>query len=173
MGIWKNGPCLRLKSNNDEKDKFVPLKDIKIEDVSLEKACELLKYPYKIGKIENEDIIICKGSYGLYFKYKNKNYSLKEYEEDNINIDLILNITKNNIKKSNIIRKINKDIIIKSGKFGNYICYKEKLNVKIFSKKKIEDLTVEDCNIMIEKYKSFKKQKNKFTNLIHHDVLLV
>ena len=50
---------------------------------------------------------------------------------------------------------INKDIVIKNGQYGVYIQYKEKYNVKLYKKKKIEDLTVEDCMESIRK--KFKK----------------
>ena len=60
--------------------------------------------------------------------------------------------------KSNIIKVVNDKITIKNGKYGAYISYKGgKLNVKIYGNKKPEDLTLEDCIVMINR----KKAKNK------------
>ena len=57
---------------------------------------------------------------------------------------------------SNIIKTINKDIIIKTGQYGPYINYKNKHNIKIYSKKPIDELNVDDCMLMIQK--KFKKK---------------
>ena len=49
--IAKYGPVVQLKNtDNMNKSKFAPLKDIKMEEVTLEQALELLKYPYVLGK---------------------------------------------------------------------------------------------------------------------------
>ena len=57
--------------------------------------------------------------------------------------------------KAGIIKNINSDIIIKDGPYGPYINYKNKYNIKIYSKKPIKDLNVEDCMAIINK--KFKK----------------
>ncbi len=57
---------------------------------------------------------------------------------------------------SSTIKTINKDIIIKNGKYGPYINYKNKYNIKIYSKKPIKDLDLDDCMAMIQK--KFKKK---------------
>ena len=44
------------------------LKDIKITDVTLEQAKQLLKYPYSLGKIDGKDAILAIGKYGKYLK---------------------------------------------------------------------------------------------------------
>ena len=64
-----------LKHNNV----FVPLKEIKVEDMTLEKALVLLKYPMKLS----DEIIVKKGKFGLYFTYNSRNYSLADVEEEN------------------------------------------------------------------------------------------
>ena len=174
--IGKYGPCVQLKNTTDlSKTKYAPIKDIKIEDITLNKAIELLKYPYIFGQYNKKNITISKGKYGIYFKYNDKNYSLSYIDENTLTLDILKNIIEkptnsstgnnsdesnnNGSYKSNIIRTINKDIIIKSGKYGPYICFKEKTNVKIYSKKKIEELTIDDCNAMIDKYNTFKSKK--------------
>ena len=167
--IAKYGPVVQLKNSKDlTKSKFAPLKDIKMEEVTIEQALELLKYPYTYCKIDNKNVEICKGQYGIYIKYDKKNIALNGLTETDLNETIINKLVKNKSNpnsdnkieyKSNILKTINKDIIIKNGKFGPYICYKEKTNVKIYSKKKIEELTLEDCNVMIKKYVDYKNNK--------------
>ena len=172
--IAKYGPVVQLKNTDDlSKSKFAPLKDIKMEEVTIKQALELLKYPYVIGQISKKDVSICKGQYGIYVKYNNKNYSINDIEENDLTLNIIKSIITNKDKgsnsgnnsgsnseyKSNILREINKDIIIKTGKYGPYICYKGKTNVKIYSKKKMEDLTLEDCQAMIKKKKEYLSKK--------------
>ena len=154
------------------KSKFAPLKDIKMEDVTLEQALELLKYPYVLGKHKSKPIQICKGKYGVYIKYNNKNVSLYGLEESDISLDKVINIIDNGppktfssnsegsttTNKPNIIKNIDDTIKIKNGKFGAYIEYRnpkakkdsKPLNVKIYGKKKPEDLNKEDCMVLIK-----------------------
>ena len=150
--IAKYGPVVQLKNNmNPKKSKFSPLKDIKMEEVTLDQALELLKYPYIYGKYLKKEVTVCKGKFGVYLKYDNKNVSLNGVKEEQINDEVIKNLldTSQNTNVSSIIKKVNTDIIIKNGKFGPYINYKNKHNIKIYSKKKLEELTVEDCMQLI------------------------
>ena len=166
--IAKYGPVVQLKNTNDpKKSKFAPLGDIKMKDVTMEQALELLKYPYKLGVLNNKDINVCKGQYGVYLKYNAKNFSLYSITEKNLTLDIakdIINNSKSGKKPSagsNIIKKINENIIIKNGKFGPYICHTIKdttENIKIYSKKKIEDLTLEDCLAIIKQKQKYNKK---------------
>ena len=168
--IAKYGPVVQLKNTKDlNKSKFAPLKDIKMEDVTLEQALKLLKYPYNFCKIDGKNVEICNGQYGVYIKYNKRNVSLNGLSENDLTESIISNLIKgkqgdrpNNNSLDNKTIKINKDIVIKTGKYGPYINYKEKTNVKIYSKKKLEELTLEDCQVMIKKYFDYKKtNKNK------------
>ena len=169
--IAKFGPVVQLKNTDDlNNSKFAPLKEIKMEDVTLEQALELLRYPYKFGVLNNKDVCVCKGQYGIYIKFNKKNYSIS-ISEENLTLDIIKDIIKKKDSYSNkdskdggsssgnIIKKINNDIVIKSGKYGAYISYKNKENIKIYSKKKTEDLTLEDCNAIIKNYRDYKSKK--------------
>lgn len=162
--IGKYGPVVKLALSEDEgKDKFAPVKDLDIEKITLNEALELLKYPYVIFKIDGSAVEINQGKYGLYFKYKSKNYSLKDISDEK---DITQEFIKEQLKSSgqtasNIIKKFDDKICIKNGKFGPYVCYKNKLNIKIYGKKKPEDLTLEDCIIMINNKKKNTKYKSK------------
>ena len=168
--IAKYGPVVQLKCP-DNNHKFAPLKDIDIKDVTLEDALKLLKYPYEVCMYKNKPVTVCKGKYGVYIKYNGKNHSIGERNEESLeDIEVIkcivdgLSVNESNDGtteskyKSNIIKVVNDKITIKNGKYGAYISYKEgKLNVKIYGNKKPEDLTLEDCIVMINR----KKAKNK------------
>jgi len=159
--IAKYGPVVQLKNTDDIKQcKFAPLKDIKMEDITMEEALQLLKYPYVHSKFNNKEVFVCKGKFGVYLKYDKKNVSLNGISESNINSELIKNLLTSTKKtgeksKGGIIKNINSDIIIKDGPYGPYINYKNKYNIKIYSKKAIKDLNVEDCMAIINK--KFKK----------------
>ena len=157
--IAKYGPVVQL-SQPDNKHKFAPLKDIDIKDVTLEQALNLLKYPYILCNYKSNEVTVCKGKYGVYLKYNNKNYSIKEHSEESLkNKDTLKSILEETAnkedgeQKSGIIKTINNKIVIKNGKYGPYISYKNKLNVKIYGNKKPEDLTQDDCIKMINKKK--------------------
>ena len=155
-----------------KKSKFAPLKELKMEEITLEQALKLLKYPYVYGKYKDKTVQVCNGNYGLYLKYDGKNISMNGTVEENINEEVIKNLisggsssrgsasnganSSNNSNGSSTIKTINKDIIIKNGKYGPYINYKNKHNIKIYSKKSIKDLDLDDCMAMIKK--KFKKK---------------
>ena len=96
-----------ITDNNEEK--YAPLGDYKMDKITIEQAIELFKYPKRL----NKDIVIKKGQYGLYFNFKNKNYSLKNIEENEITVEKCMELTKNVV--SNVIKKIGKTITIKKG----------------------------------------------------------
>ena len=138
--IAKYGPvvCLKAPVNADnkasktkEKDKFVSLKDSdkSIETITFAEAVALLKYPYSLSEYNGDEVMICNGRYGLFFKYKGKNCSLKGYDEPNT-IEDIEDYFKSQKEKatgsntgSSLNRKVSKTITIKSGKYGPYIQY--------------------------------------------------
>ena len=74
--VAKYGVC--VKTLDDDKWKYAPVKDMEQDDITLEKAIELLEYPKTIGKIGNGDVTLNKGQYGLYFKMGNKKLGIKD-----------------------------------------------------------------------------------------------
>ena len=61
--IGKYGPLVQLKDTGSN-NKFAPLKDISIEEVTLEQALELLKYPKSLGKYNKKVVTLNGGQYG-------------------------------------------------------------------------------------------------------------
>lgn len=143
--VAKYGPV--LKHNNT----FVPLKEIKVEDMTIETALTMLKYPMKLSN----EITVKKGKFGLYFSYNSKNYSLSNVDEEEINLDTCLNIVKtqdNEKGQSNVINKFGDDMTIMNGKYGPYINYKNK-NYKIYGKTDPKELTKAMCMDIVKKKK--------------------
>lgn len=159
--IGKYGPCACLLDTNPKNNKYAPLGDYKIDKINLEDALELLIYPINKGEYNSKNISIHKGKYGKYIKYDSKNYKIPENFEEELNLEDCINIINSKFIKSNIKVYsnpnnivINKNIIIKSGKYGDYIEYIDdngkKLNVKIYNKKNKNELTLDDCLVMIK-----------------------
>jgi len=89
-GKGKYGPYVKIKDDN--KWKYASIKDI--DNISLVEAIYLLSFPRKIGKIGNAIVSINNGIYGIYIKYLNKNYSVKDVDINKINIDYVKKLIK-------------------------------------------------------------------------------
>jgi len=139
--IGTYGPVVR--HTNKSKHNYSPIANINIEDITLEEAINLLKYPKKLGKYKNKEVVIKKGKNGIYLNYDKKNFSIQE--ECSLK-DATTIITS---QKNNLIKTINKDIIIKNGQYGPYIHYKAKHFISI--KTDPEKLSEEDCLLLIKK----------------------
>lgn len=158
--IGKFGPVAK-RSGGTVDDRFAPIKEADIKNITLREALQLFKYPKRICSISGKGVTLNSGKYGLYLKYNGKNYSTNGKSEADLTEDECRAIIEGNGKTTGdskgYYRKINDKIEIKTGKYGSYICYKSKLNVKIYGKKP-EDLTEEDCIIAINKKKASSKK---------------
>lgn len=157
------------KSITFEKDKFVSLKESKksIESITLSEAVELLKYPYELGEYKGETINICSGRYGLYFKYNQKNWSLKGKEEPGTIDDIeeyfeeMKNQNVNEEGQKKIYRKVTDKILIKDGKYGPYIQYSKEAGKKpLFvnlGKVDYNKITEDECMALVNKKMNYSK----------------
>ena len=141
------------------------------EDMTLETALSLLVFPKNLGQYKDHDIIIKKAS-NIYMVHNNSNYSIENYLKANpkSNIDpehitlqeaktILDYYEKAKISKAEndkLDKKLNDDIIIKTGPFGLYIKYKGESNIKLPKKVKddINTLTLELALEIIEKDKT-------------------
>jgi DNA topoisomerase-1 len=125
--IGKYGPV--LKYEEDGKTKFLSVKkdldinklkrgEYEIKDIIAESQVETNNY----GSYNDNDLIVKTGKFGKYVLYNNTTYSLKALE-NNITKDGIISII-NGERNTSIVRKVNNDISIRNGKFGEYLYYK-------------------------------------------------
>jgi DNA topoisomerase I len=145
--IGKYGPVVCKKG---ESNKYSSLGNYKIESITLEQAQELFEYPKQLGKYKNKEITLNNGKHGFYLKWNQKNYSCSN---SNITMEECQEIIENKVENNNIIKTINEEIIIKRGKYGPYINYKEKINISIPKSRIPTDLTVEQCIELINNKK--------------------
>jgi DNA topoisomerase-1 len=175
--IGKYGAMVRMKTGKT-KYIYAPIKSpLTLEKITLEDALKLFEYPKELGKYKKNKVELCKGKYGLYIKYMDKNYSLnkdKETQEggdkeDKEEIDEA-NITLEEVIK--IIDEKNKDVIwqknnmlIKEGQYGKYLMIKNKIPnkkpmfVSIPDDFDITNISDKSINELIENNK--KKRYNK------------
>ena len=173
--IGKYGPLVQLKNTeNMSNSKFAPLGDLKIDNVTLKQALELLKYPYKFCDINKKDVIVAKGKYGVYLKYDSKNINMGEIKESELTRKIIKDLINRSqgggAKNENGEPKVSNGIdlgentSVKNGKFGAYIQSNGK-NVSLkYSKyfkglnKSHENLTLDECKEIIKEYDDYKKK---------------
>lgn len=165
--IGQYGPVLKeLGHESNEKPKFKSIKDYDMKSIDLEKAIELLKYPYKIGDYNDNDIILDSGKYGLYLKYNKQNYSYPDLNENDLDISNIIEYIKNKSNSSKVLNQINEKTMILNGPYGPYIKSNNK-NYKIYFDRNfteedkmeyINNLTLKDCNLIIKNQKQKQKK---------------
>ena len=140
-GSGKFGPYIKIMEN--DKWKYHSIKDESPDNITLEQAIHLLKYPKLIGTINNNDITVNNGPLGFYIKHKDKNISIKN---ENITIEEAIELFNNN-KETKTFKKNNKIYNIRNGQYGNYIQIvsgNTKTNISIPIKYNIDTITLDD-----------------------------
>ena len=166
----KKGYLIVEENPEKKKSRFANFSS-SFEDMTLETALSLLVFPKTLGQYKEHDIIIKKAS-NIYMVHNNSNYSIENYLKANSksNIDpehitlpeaqtILDYYEKAKISKAEndkLDKKLNDDIIIKTGPFGLYIKYKGESNIKLPKKVKddIDSLTLELALEIIEKDKT-------------------
>jgi len=129
--IGKYGPVIKQDINGTTT--FLPVKkDLNLEKIrqneyNIDDMVELEPNNRCVGKYKGNDVILKKGKYGNYIEWDGNKKSLTgiEIDLDKVEIsDLIPIIEDTKPLNTSIVRFINSDISIRSGKYGNYIYYK-------------------------------------------------
>lgn len=141
-GEGKYGPYVKIM--DDEKSwKFASIKDV--DDLTVEKAVELLQYPKYIGKINNSRVTLNKGQYGLYFKIGTKKCSIKD-ETRELDLEYATQLYNTDdpfaIKTFRFDKKI---VHLKKGPYGYF------LKVKFTKSNKTKNISLPN-NIDVEKF---------------------
>ena len=130
-----------------KKPRIISITKDQFDTLNLEDSIKLIKtpinnYPKEIGYYNKKKILLCKGPYGLYLKYNNKNYSIKSDKDINFEaaIEIIKNCDKNAYPKK-LGKLKGKFVYLNNGPYGFYITYNKK-NYKIKSQ---SDIKLEDA----------------------------
>ena len=148
----------------DKKPRYSPLKEISLDDVTLDDAIALLEYPQTLGKIGNAIVTLNKGPYGLYIKCSGKNYSIKEGDE--ITLEMARELIESGGDKYALktFKVKDKVINVKKGDSNYYlqiVSGAKKQNIPIPPKVNAENITIDDVlKIIADKNGSKKMSKN-------------
>jgi len=165
-GTGKYGPYVKIIEN--DKPRYAHVESI--ENITLEEALEELQYPKTLGKINNGNVILQKGQYGLYLKHLERNFPASN---PNITLEEAKIIIESGDSNAINTFKIKDKIVnIKSGEFGPYlqiVSGKKKQNISIQKSYDINKLNIshvleiiasknnQNSNSIQSNYKSKKK----------------
>lgn len=167
--IGRYGPLAQIgTSEEDEKPLFASLlKSQSIETIELAAALDLFKLPRNLGEYNDKEMTVAIGRFGPYVRHNNKFVSIpKEIDPLDITAEQAIELIEVKAKKDRerIIKTFEEepDLQILNGRYGPYIAYK-KVNYKIPKTQKPEELSLEDCQKIIEDSDKGKAKSGKKT----------
>ena len=126
--IGKYGPVIKCEDNGNTTFKKVKedidVKKLQNGEYSLEDILLQTNNGKNLGKYKNIDVILKNGKFGPYVEYNNQNKSIKNLLFDDINLEDVISLLEES-STFGIIRKIDEDTSIRSGKYGDYIYHKK------------------------------------------------
>ncbi len=168
LKIGKYGRYLEMKNDRDKPKRVSIPKDIKNEDIDIEKALKLIQLPRLIGIFPEtkKEILASIGPYGPYIKHENKYVSLKEDDVLEIGINRAIELIQKKLDddKELIVGmhpSSKKDIIQKKGIKGrpDYLSH-DKKNFSIPKEFEGKKISLEQALEIIEtKSNNAKKKK--------------
>ena len=127
--VGKYGPVIKSVINN--KTTFIPvhsdidLTKLRNNEYSLQELVQKKQNSIMLGKYKNSNVYVKTGKYGLYVECGSIKKSLQTKKDiHNVELSDAISVLSRDTA-SNIIRKLNNDISIRSGKYGDYIFYKK------------------------------------------------
>ncbi|MBO5893886.1 MAG: type I DNA topoisomerase [Alistipes sp.] len=150
--IGRYGPMVEIEAKEGEKARFASLKKGQlIESITLEEALELFALPRNLGRYEGTDLMVGIGKFGPYVRYGNNFASLAKSDDPyTIQYERAVELLQQQQAQAAAAAAPlktfaeDKDMVIKSGRYGAYIAYKGK-NYRLPQGKKAEDMTFEEC----------------------------
>ncbi len=163
--IGRYGPMVQLgDTSSEEKPRFAGLgNDQSINDITLEEALALFRYPRKLGEFEGSEVTVALGRFGPYIKHSNAFYAIgKDDDPATIGLERALEViaAKRQEEQNRIIREYeeNREVKVLRGRYGPYISIGKK-NFKIPKGTDPESLTLEDCIRISEDPKNEPKKR--------------
>ena len=160
----------KIKKKNNMINVSIP-KSINVDGIKLDQAKFLCSLPKILGQSPEtgKDIILNSGRFGPYLKCENKSATLENVEEIfsigiNRAITLLANAKPGRISSS-IIKYLGEHpedkqpVRIMKGQYGPYIKYKS-LNATVPKEKELNEITMKEALILLEKRKKYDKNKN-------------
>ena len=154
--IGRYGPMVEIEAKEGEKARFASLKKGQlIESITLEEALELFALPRNLGRYEGTDLMVGIGKFGPYVRYGNNFASLAKSDDPyTIQYERAVELLQQQKAQAAAAAAPlktfaeDKDMVIKSGRYGAYIAYKGK-NYRLPQGKKAEDMTFEECQKVV------------------------
>jgi len=149
VNIGRFGPYIKYQ------DQYVSLpRDEDPYTISLERVKEILsgpRLPMVLGKFQNEDIIVAKGRFGPYVKYKNIFASIGKQDPFRITLEDAIELVTAKEKKDleKIIKLWDEDTRVRvvNGRYGPCIQAGKKF-FRIPAGKKPQDITLDECLVI-------------------------
>ena len=160
--IAKYGPVVKLCCTKG-KEKYAPIKKpLTLETITLDDALKLFEFPKELGKYKRKNILLNRGKYGFYIIWGTYKYSI---DDENIDLDGAIEAIESKNKKSLAeFSSSTKNYVVMDGPYGKYINTSpkkgngKKINVSLPKTIKVEDLTLEKVQEIVDKH--FQKPKS-------------
>jgi DNA topoisomerase-1 len=169
--LGKFGPMLKMCKNKSN-CVYAPIKEpLTMETITLKDALKLFEWPKDLGEYKGESVMLYKGEFGLYLKYKGKNITLSKSEELKDKTDISLkDVTKliDEVMAKYLWEKLDgKQLyLVLEGPYGKYIqvsntaIKKKPMNVPLPKDTDLSKLTLEQVKEIINnKFKRKDKEK--------------
>ena len=162
--MGRYGPIAQIgegkkESKDDKYPKYTSLlKTQRIDNITLEEALDLFKFPINLGEYKGSEVMVSVGKWGPYIRHNNKFISIKTKNFESLKLEDAIELIKDKEKmdKEKYIKRFEDEkpfIYILKGRWGPYIKCDNK-NYKIPKDKDAKNLSYKECfNIINDKNK--------------------
>ena len=164
--ISKMGPCIQIGASDSEgqKPRFASLKKGQsIFSITLKEALKLFEtsFPYTLGELGGEEVVVGEGKFGPYIRYQGKFVSIpKEIDPLHITIEQAAALIDKKEHQNEPIHVFG-DIQVLNGRYGAYIKAPNG-NYRIPKRVDPSGLTAEECQKIVETTEPTGQQKRTF-----------
>ena len=164
--ISKMGPCIQIGASDSEgqKPRFASLKKGQsIFSITLKEALKLFEtsFPYTLGELGGEEVVVGEGKFGPYIRYQGKFVSIpKEIDPLHITIEQAAALIDKKEHQNDPIHVFG-DIQVLNGRYGAYIKAPNG-NYRIPKGVDPSGLTAEECQKIVETTEPTGQQKRTF-----------